>query len=211
MPEKVKHPPNFIDLTGKRFGRLVVVDRAGTVNRKATWNCKCDCGNVLVVHTTHLKSGNTKSCGCLRLDSNTAKNTTHGMRNTRIYYVWCAMKKRCTNKKDPQFNLYGGRGIKVCREWMAFEGFYSWAVSSGYRSGLTIDRIDVNGDYCPENCRWATTEEQNNNKQNSVYFTYGGETNTLGQWAKIKKIPYRKIWNAYQCGNIENLFMELKK
>ena len=199
---KIKHPPNYIDLTGKRFGRLVVVERVGSVRGKMFWKCKCDCGGVSVVSTTHLKSGNTKSCGCLRKDSNISKDTTHGMRNTRIYYVWCALKKRCNNKNDKQFENYGGRGIKVCDDWLSFEGFYSWAVSSGYRPGLTIDRIDNDGNYCPENCRWATMEEQNNNKRNSIYVTYNGETHTIGQWSKITGIPYMKLWNAYRCGVI---------
>lgn len=193
---------NFIDLTGMRFGRLVVVSRAGTVKGKATWNCQCDCGGVSVVPTTHLKSGNTKSCGCLRADSNTFKNKTHGMRNTRLYYVWCAMKKRCTNEKDKRFSSYGGRGITVCEEWLSFDGFYSWSVSSGYKPGLTLDRIDNNGNYCPENCRWITNKEQQNNKRNNIFVTHNGETHTIGQWSKIKKIPYKKLWDAYQNGEI---------
>lgn len=155
----------FIDLTGQRFGSLTVIERDFTKSTTA-WKCQCDCGNECVVFSANLTRGHTKSCGCLRLK--------HGQYYQKIYWVWSSMKKRCYNSNHPTFKNYGARGIKVCDEWKnSFQSFYEWAIKNGYESGLkqgecTLDRIDVNGNYEPSNCRWVSMKEQQNNKRNNV-------------------------------------------
>ena len=141
----------FNDLTGRRFGKLVVLERAeDDINRNRMWLCQCDCGNRKIIGGRHLTSGRTKSCGC---DQHTHCNLRHGQRHTRLYTTWSDMKYRCDNPHATGFENYGGRGIAMCDEWRDFENFYDWAMNNGYRDDLTIDRINNDGDYTPDNCR----------------------------------------------------------
>ena len=159
---------NAKNITGQRFGRLTVICREGTdQNRASTWRCMCDCGNEVVVRGSNLRTGWTQSCGCLQID----KLTTHGKRKSRLWKVWSHMKQRCNTPSCKAYPNYGGRGITVCDDWNEdFQAFYSWAIANGYdgnapKGQCTIDRIDNDKGYCPENCRWVDMKVQNSNKR----------------------------------------------
>jgi hypothetical protein len=241
----------MIDMTGRRFGRLTVLEQAGELNEQAAWRCRCDCGKETIVHGQFLRNGNTASCGCLRLGADltgkrfgrlvvikkvpiqfkgrtrwhwlckcdcgkTAKprteallsgitkscgcyateiNTKHGTfsggkKHDRLYNIWANMLYRCRNKNCSGYKNYGGRGITVCKEWYSFPPFHEWAVSHGYADNLSIDRMDNNGNYCPENCRWADTLTQCNNTRANRYLTVDGITRTYVEWERI--MGYKK-------------------
>lgn len=158
-------------MIGKVFTRLTVIEqRPSNKYRQKTWLCRCECGNELVVPTLSLNTGNTRSCGCYQKERSSELRLTHGLSKTRIYGIWNAMVNRCHNPKDNNWGYYGGKGISVCEEWRNdIHSFISWAESNGYRSDLTIDRKDGQRDYCPENCRWTTMEEQAQNKSNTRF------------------------------------------
>lgn len=190
-----------IDLTGRRFGRLVVREIAGRDRYKyVLWKCVCSCGAETTVRSSQLLSGKTKSCGCLAKDKARTANTTHGKSNTRMYHIWLSMRSRCFNKNNRAYKYYGARGIKVCEEWSDFDTFYCWAISNGYSTDLTIDRIDSDGDYCPGNCRWVSMVEQNNNRRNNVVLEYKGETHTVSEWARRTGLPEYLIRNRKLSG-----------
>jgi hypothetical protein len=156
----------YPDFSGTKFGRLFAEYRYIDESGRTMYHCKCDCGNEKNVWCESLKSGKTKSCGCLRAETTSRRNTTHGMRKTRLYRIWLAMKNRCLNPNSNRYQYYGGKGVKICDSWVSnFLCFYNWAVKNGYRDDLTIDRIDSDKNYCPENCRWATYAEQEHNKK----------------------------------------------
>ena len=166
-----------IDLAGQRFGRLTVIERTkGTSTKDAWWLCRCECGNKKETTRKQLICGNVKSCGCLQKERRANGNIIHGGHNTRIYSIWHHMKERCMNPNSPKYRLYGGRGITVCGEWIDdFTVFRDWAISTGYSDELTLDRIDNDKGYYPDNCRWATFSEQNRNRR--PYHRKGGACN----------------------------------
>lgn len=185
----------LIDITGKRYNKLVVVKRVENAKGGVPmWECVCDCGNTTVVRGANLKSGAVKSCGCLL---KTTKSTLkHDMSNTLLYKKWAGMKSRCFTPSLPSYKNYGGRGISVCDEWKnSFEAFRDWALSNGYSDNLTIERIDPNGDYCPENCTWITLSEQARNRRSNYSFEYNGETRNLADWCRLLGIPYGVVHN----------------
>lgn len=179
------------DLTGKRFGKLTATKRVeNTPAGLAVWECQCDCGVIKKIRACNLVHGKTKSCGCLRAETNIKKSTTHGESHTRLYSIWRGMNKRCYQKSTYGYKHYGGRGITVCDEWRgSYEAFRDWAVINGYNDKLTLDRINNDKNYCPENCRFVDFEVQENNRRNNRKVTYNGVTLNLGQWQKITGIP----------------------
>ena len=162
----VGHSCNVKDLCGQKFGRLTVIKDTGERSKHGNvlWLCRCDCGNLTINYSGHLCSGRTKSCGCLNSEKSAKRKMIHGdTRNhepTRLYRIWIAMKKRCSNPKSISYRYYGGKGISVCPEWASdYMTFKTWALTNGYQNNLTIDRIDHIGNYCPENCQWLTKSE----------------------------------------------------
>lgn len=159
------NPPPLIDMTGQVYGRYTVLRVAEGRNERAQicWHCRCECGTERVVPGIELRTGNTRSCGCLKMDQLVERSTIHGKANTREHNIWCGMLNRCENPGNSAFKNYGGRGIKVCERWHEFAHFYEDI--GEIPVGLSLDRIDVDGNYCPENVRLATAKEQANNKR----------------------------------------------
>ena len=196
--------PDKIPMIGKRFGRLVVIAEGEKIikSRSYRWICKCDCGNTTKpIDGYKLRSGETKSCGCYKRDLTIYRNYRHGLCHTRLHSIWANMKDRCYNPNNPHFPRYGGRGITICDEWFnSLEAFRDWAINNGYSDDLTIDRIDVNGNYSPENCRWATVKEQNNNRRYHILLEINGNTKNVAQWAEESGLKYRTVHARYNRG-----------
>lgn len=178
----------IIDLTGQRFRKLTVIKKDVAIQKEKRkvykWICQCDCGNTVSVLQHSLLSGGTRSCGCL------VKNKKYGeIGKHKLKDIWHNMIERCQNSNHKSFYAYGGRGIKVCPEWLdknkGYMQFYEWSFKNGYKDGLTLDRIDVDGDYSPANCRWITNREQQRNKRNNHLLEYNGETRCISEWAEI--------------------------
>ena len=190
------------NMVGERYGRLTVdhLHCRGGNGKKLLWACKCDCGNMVYLSRHALVSGQTKSCGCLRRDLLSEKEYKHGLTDSRLYCAWVHMIQRCENNKNKNYAEYGGRNIKVCDEWHDSTTFIKWALANGYSDNLTLDRIDVNGNYEPSNCRWITVKEQGRNKRNNIYITYEGETRCLSEWCELKGLPYDRTQRRYYIG-----------
>lgn len=201
------------DLTNKKFGKLSVI-KFNNVNksRHSVWLCKCDCGNVLLVEGPRLTSGNTKSCGCIKKEQNKTRAIKHGYYNTRLYKIWFDMKRRCYNKNRKAYKYYGEKGIKVCDEWLNdFFSFYNWAIKNGYSDNLTIERIDYNKNYCPENCKWITQAEQTQNTTHNHLITFNNKTMSITQWSKEIGVACKTIRSRLKKGwKIENVLSPKK-
>jgi hypothetical protein len=184
------------DLLNKKFGRLTVIAFEDVIHNRVYWRCKCECGGVVVKPANSLRNGDVKSCGCLPHDMLIERNTIHGMSKTSIYTVWCSMIQRCTDKNHKRYNDYGGRGITVCDRWLnSFENFYK---DMGDRpEGTTMDRIDNDGNYEPGNCRWATSEEQNNNTRMTLRFKDG---TPITPWGRTTGLCNETVRRAYHAG-----------
>lgn len=196
--------PKFKDLTGQRFGRLVVLGYAGSKGRHSAFLCKCDCGNGKIINGDSLRRGVSKSCGCLHREQVSKLMLTHGL--TKHYRRICSalrnMISRCDNPKNKFYKDYGGRGITVCNEWReSVKSFVSWSLANGYEENLTIDRIDNDEDYSPENCRWITPKEQNRNMRSNIVLSIDGETKILKDWAETWGLNYQTVGRRYRHGD----------
>lgn len=191
----------FIDITGQRFCRLIVVSFAGRKKKKSFWNVLCDCGNKKEVEGHHLKIGDTKSCGCLHKEI----TTKHGLSDSRIYRIWYAMMQRCNNEKNHAYKHYGGRGVKVCKRWLTFKKFASDMGRPPEK--FSLERIDVNGNYTKRNCKWASaTEQMNNTRRNlNVLLIKNGKKFTISQFAKHYGIPYSTVHSRYVRGEYKTI------
>lgn len=178
---------HLVDMRNERFGRLIVVERAENSKAgQARWFCVCDCGNTNIVKGQDLRNGKVRSCGCYKIE----QQTKHGFYNEPLYRVWTSMKNRCNSSTNQWYSAYGGKGVSVYQEWQEdFLVFRDWAIKNGYKKGLTLDRIDVNGNYEPNNCRWITIQEQQYNKTTNVYIEINGVSKTLTEWCKKYKTP----------------------
>lgn len=179
-----------LDLTGKKFGRLTVLrytdKRAGS---SVIWDCICDCGNLHSVAGRVLTSGDSNSCGCYAKEMMSARNITHGLSGERrLYNIWSKMKRRCIGTDKVVSKYYHDRGISYCEEWDDFETFYDWSIENGYSKELTLDRIDNNGDYCPDNCRWVDMKVQSRNKRGNRVIVIDGVSKCITDWCEINGI-----------------------
>lgn len=199
--------PRKLDLSGKRYGRLIAIRESDKKSKSGhiMWVCQCDCGNKKIVSSTHLVNGAIRSCGCLlretTIERNHQEKVKHGMKNTKIYAVWNGMKQRTMNPNSKQYKNYGARGITICDEWRdSFESFYKWSCENGYEENLTIERVNVNGNYEPSNCKWATKKEQANNRRSNRIIEYQGKKLTVSQWADELGIPYARLEKRFEKG-----------
>ena len=191
---------------GDIFGRLKVIkkdkshiEKSGKVRSK--WLCICSCGNKVSVLGTNLRKGNTMSCGCLWKEVSQKIKTKHGLRNTRLYGIWSGIRKRTLNENCKDYKNYGGRGIYICKEWLDdFKAFYEWAISNGYKNNLTIERINVNGNYEPNNCKWATHKEQSQNTRRTNIITFNWETHCASEWERILGYNAGLIYSRQHLG-----------
>ena len=192
----------IIDLTGQKFNRLEVLEFVEVKKKFSYWLCRCDCGNEVIVRGNDLKSGKTQSCGCFCREFSKKRFTKHGMRYTKIYSTWLNMKNRCENPNDKRHPQYGGRGIKVCERWHNFENFYDDVSKLPHfgEKGYSLDRIDVDGDYCPENCRWANAKEQARNTHKNIFVEYNGIKMALSEASEKSGIFYQTLHQRYKRG-----------
>lgn len=188
--------PKYKDLTNQHFNKLTAIKLAYIKNGKTYWECKCECGNTAIVRSDSFQDGSIKSCGCAKHNAK-----THGFCGTKIYKRWEDMKSRCLNPNNKRFKDYGGRGIKIHQEWLDdFMNFYNWAMANGYDDKLSIDRIDVNGNYEPSNCRWVTQKIQMRNTRVNHLISYKGQTHCVVEWMQILGLKSRSIANKLYAG-----------
>ena len=213
---------NTKDLKGQTFHRLTVVGFAGYMKESpnshpsktaAYWFAECTCNKSILVLGSSLLAGQTSSCGCFKRESSAEycrrTKRKHGQVATKLYYVWTGLRTRCNNPRNTNFKYYGGRGITYAKEWESFENFCDWALASGYKDGLSIERIDVDGNYCPENCTWIPHSDQQKNKTNAVLITKEGETHSVAEWSRITGLTDSTIRNRVKVYSDPNIILSL--
>lgn len=197
---------------GKKYNRLTILDFSHKDKDRRYFNVLCDCGVKKIVNIHWITNGNTKSCGCLIREIAAElcrKKATHGKSGTRIYNIWTGIINRCNNSTWKEYLKYGARGISVCEEWLDYKNFENWVNSSGYSDNLSIDRIDNNGNYEPNNCKWSNPTEQANNRRSSVYLEYNGEVKTIANWSRVFNISQGIIGARIKRGwTIEDAFLK---
>lgn len=198
-----------VDITGERFGRLIVISKVGSDGRNSIWECACACGNHIKVALPHLRQKGTRSCGCLLRETRRSnglrsgigqRSLKHGDFGSRLYGIWAAMKRRCFNDNTCYYKYYGGRGITVADEWLDYVNFKKWAISNGYAEGLSIDRIDVDKNYEPSNCRWVSMKTQQNNRRNNLRLRYKDCVYSVSELARITGLSERTIRGRLERG-----------
>lgn len=192
-----------MNLKGQKFGRWTVLEKSDKRSNGQYWLCKCDCGTIKEVSQTSLRNGRSTSCGCYHREEAKSigeRSKKHGDFGTHLYGVWAGMKRRCFNKNAKFYDDYGGRGITVCDEWLEYIPFKEWALSTGYHEGVSLERKNVNGDYCPDNCEWIPLSQQNDNKRNTIYIEYEGLCYTLKDIAEATGLKLRTIKGRYERG-----------
>lgn len=188
-----------INEVGNKYGRLLVTKYVGKIKNKTSWECICDCGNTKIVPGINLRTGQTRSCGCLHREQLIARQKKYDVPK-RLRYIWHKIIDRCENEKNVAYKYYGGKGIKVCDTWHDSYQFFQWAMSNGYSENLTIDRINFNGNYEPNNCRWVSFKKQQNNKSNNRYETINGITKTVQEWCEYYEVKTALVWNRLTRG-----------
>lgn len=188
-----------IDISGQRFGRVIALERDYSLKGRTYWRCICDCGNMFSTVSYTLRVGECKSCGCSQKEGARERRTSHGMAGTKVYTTWQRMQARCYNETNKAFKDYGGRGIKVCDRWL--ESFENFLEDMGYpQPHESIDRRDNDGDYCPENCRWADNKTQARNKRNNHFIVLDGDSKTIAEWGEITGIDENTISERLKSG-----------
>ncbi len=180
----MESPKRLIIKPGQRFNMLTIIHEVPKHKTRRHFLCKCDCGQTREVALIRLTTGKTRSCGCIAIKILKQRFTTHGMGGHPLYNVWNSMKQRCSNPKQRAYYRYGGRGIRVCNEWLRFEPFKNWALSNGYKEDLTLERVDNDGNYEPDNCAFVSKKRQANNRKTNRFIDYKGETMTLADWGR---------------------------
>jgi hypothetical protein len=194
----------MLNLIGQKFGRLIVIQRMNNDKHKKTqWLCKCNCGKETIIIGSHLKSENTRGCGCLKKEMITQRSTIHGHaksnKKSYIYKTWIHMIQRCTNPNDKKYPIYGNRGITICKRWMKFLNFLK-DMSEPPTNKHSIDRINNNGNYCKSNCRWATRKEQARNTRKNRLISFNGKIQCMSAWAEELYIDKSTLWSRLNSG-----------
>jgi len=204
MADQKPIPRNYLfqDLTGKRFGKLIVLNESEKYKGQICWFCLCDCGKHIVVGANHLPNGHTQSCGCLGRERRLSSTRTHGKSKTSEYWVWHAMRRRCNDSRISSYQNYGGRGIKVCERWNGPDSFPNFIKDMGQKPSPkhTLERRDNESDYTPENCYWATRVEQGRNSRRNLLITHWGETHCLSEWVEQLGLKYLRVWKRLNRG-----------
>jgi len=193
------------DLTGNKYGRWTVLKLSEKKYRSMImWLCKCECGVEREIIGNNLVRGISKSCGCLKIERTKITKTKHGQtidgKIARLYRIWQGMKERCLYPSQTSYKNYGGKGVKVCKEWLDFSVFREWAVANGYNDNLSIDRIDSNGNYEPSNCRWVTKTNQARNNSHNTMIEIEGKTKCLAEWCEIYGISHKTVGSRIKRG-----------
>lgn len=210
MPEKSKERADA-QMLGKRYGRLVVQSHAGVKKQKHYWNCLCDCGSTHVTNTNSLTQGHTQSCGCLQAEVMARGNVVHGLSRTPAYTAWLNIRARCENEASPSYKNYGGRGIRVCDRWQSFDNFFA-DMGQPPSAQHSIERLNNNGNYEPDNCIWATRYQQSRNRRNNVSVTINGETKFISEWCEQYGIALASVHRRLKKGyTMERAITEPKK
>ncbi len=186
-------PAKLLIKPGDKYNFLTIIKEVEQVNKSRYFQCKCVCGNIKNYKLNLLRRGESKSCGCKRIERFIKQNTRHNLSRTKIYTIWTAMKQRCLNVNHKHYSSYGGRGIDIHSDWLNVQNFIKWAKENGYKEGLTLDRIDVNKGYNKDNCRWVTMTVQCRNKRDNVFYEFNGKNQCVADWAKDLSINHTTL------------------